>query len=618
MAETIKYLDLNGLARYNELLHNEIEGKTHTVTVNSGKKADGTTDITATSVAAVNPTITLANSGVTAGEYGPTTNQTPAYGATFNVPDIKVNAQGIVTSVVNRTVQIPASEASDTASAVDNILDGSNEGTAITYAPYTTQQNKLSFDTSNTNPIGTDRLNLNGKFYATEVYSEGAKVITSHQDISGLAPKASPEFTGTPTAPTAAAGTNTTQIATTAFVQTAISGITDAMVFIGSIGEANGSGTISAIPTANVKVGHTYKIVDEDKTIAAANSATGAIVTAKVGDTIVATDVTPKWVVIPSGDEPSGTVTSIAIANGDGITVSGGPITTSGTFTVTHADTSSQASVTNSGRTYIQSITLDGMGHVTAISSGTETSADTNQKVKAGNVTFGDDDVINIKAGTGITVTGDATNKEITIAGSTYSSLEAANAGTDLSLVTTGEKYIWNNKQDALAAQTAYSAQGSATKVPKITTNSLGQVTNIEEVTITQPTVNDSSFAIKTKVGANNAVTAADFTANQGTDDDLTIVQGDNITLTTDAVNRTITIAATQPTVNNGTLTIQGDSNTAASFSANQSGSTSVNFVGSNGISVVGTTGTVTIGLSNISYGTGELDSTKDIDKLFI
>lgn len=38
-------------------------------------------------------------------------------------------------------------------------------------------------------------------------------------DYLALAPKASPTFTGTPKAPTAAAGTNTTQIATTAFVQ---------------------------------------------------------------------------------------------------------------------------------------------------------------------------------------------------------------------------------------------------------------------------------------------------------------------------------------------------------------------------------------------------------------
>lgn len=41
--------------------------------------------------------------------------------------------------------------------------------------------------------------------------------------LSGFAKLAGPAFTGTPTAPTAAAGTNTTQIATTAFVQAAIS-----------------------------------------------------------------------------------------------------------------------------------------------------------------------------------------------------------------------------------------------------------------------------------------------------------------------------------------------------------------------------------------------------------
>jgi len=38
-----------------------------------------------------------------------------------------------------------------------------------------------------------------------------------------LAPKDSPVFTGTPVAPTATAGTSTTQIATTAFVGNAVS-----------------------------------------------------------------------------------------------------------------------------------------------------------------------------------------------------------------------------------------------------------------------------------------------------------------------------------------------------------------------------------------------------------
>lgn len=40
---------------------------------------------------------------------------------------------------------------------------------------------------------------------------------------ASYAPLASPALTGTPTAPTAASGTNTTQVATTAFVQGEIS-----------------------------------------------------------------------------------------------------------------------------------------------------------------------------------------------------------------------------------------------------------------------------------------------------------------------------------------------------------------------------------------------------------
>lgn len=66
----------------------------------------------------------------------------------------------------------------NTATAADNILDGSNSGTQITYKPYTSQQSKLSFDTSNTNPTKTDRLNLNGYLYATKLYSGGKEVLT--------------------------------------------------------------------------------------------------------------------------------------------------------------------------------------------------------------------------------------------------------------------------------------------------------------------------------------------------------------------------------------------------------------------------------------------------------
>lgn len=52
-----------------------------------------------------------------------------------------------------------------------------------------------------------------------------------HPTDTSRAPIESPTFTGTPAAPTATAGTNTTQLATTAFVQTAISGKQNTLTF---------------------------------------------------------------------------------------------------------------------------------------------------------------------------------------------------------------------------------------------------------------------------------------------------------------------------------------------------------------------------------------------------
>lgn len=54
---------------------------------------------------------------------------------------------------------------------------------------------------------------------------------TGDQNLSTYAPLASPTLTGTPAAPTAVAGTNTTQLATTAFVQAAVTGRKTRMTF---------------------------------------------------------------------------------------------------------------------------------------------------------------------------------------------------------------------------------------------------------------------------------------------------------------------------------------------------------------------------------------------------
>ena len=55
-----------------------------------------------------------------------------------------------------------------------------------------------------------------------------------------------------------------------------------------------------------------------------------------------------------------------------------------GNVTLSHSDTSSQASVNGSGRTYIQDITLDTYGHVTGLATATETVTDTNTTYTAG------------------------------------------------------------------------------------------------------------------------------------------------------------------------------------------------------------------------------------------
>ena len=158
-------------------------------------------------------------------------------------------------------------------------------------------------------------------------------------------------------------------------VAAALKTLPEPMVFKGTLGTG---GTVTALPTnGTASVGDTYKVI---------TAGTYASKSAKVGDTFICLTKTSSantWELIPSGDEPSGTVTNVAVSNGGGLSVSGSPITSSGTITISHADTSSQASVNNSGRTYIQDITLDTYGHVTGIASATETVTNTDRYVNS-------------------------------------------------------------------------------------------------------------------------------------------------------------------------------------------------------------------------------------------
>lgn len=131
-------------------------------------------------------------------------------------------------------------------------------------------------------------------------------------------------------ATTQTAGDNSSKVATTAYVDSAINALPEPMVFRGTVGAAGDSPTITALPVdGSASVGDTYKVITDG---------TYASQDAEVGDTFICQTKTSNantWVLIPSGDEPAGTVTSVAA--GTGLTTNqtlGGPITDSGEIKV--------------------------------------------------------------------------------------------------------------------------------------------------------------------------------------------------------------------------------------------------------------------------------------------
>lgn len=146
-----------------------------------------------------------------------------------------------------------------TKAALPTTISG-NAGTATKLA--TARTISLSGDvTGSTTFDGSDDVSI-----TATVADDSHNHVISNVDglqtaLNAKAPLASPALTGTPTAPTAAASTNNTQVATTAFVKTAvnsaISGLDGAMVFKGTIGSTGA--TVTALPNSHT-AGWTYVV----------------------------------------------------------------------------------------------------------------------------------------------------------------------------------------------------------------------------------------------------------------------------------------------------------------------------------------------------------------------
>lgn len=199
---------------------------------------------------------------------------------------VKVDTQGRVTEGSNPTIAI--TEGGTGATTAAGVL--TNLGITATAA----ELNKLDGVTATAAELS----------YVSGVTS---KIQTQ---LNNKAPLASPSLTGTPTAPTPAVGTNTTQIATTAFVKTEINTVlaaSDAMIFKGTLGTG---GTITTLPASH-STGDTYKVI---------TAGTYAGQSCEVGDMIICitngtTDNNDHWTIVQTNSDGHVTGPTTATAN---------------------------------------------------------------------------------------------------------------------------------------------------------------------------------------------------------------------------------------------------------------------------------------------------------------
>lgn len=105
----------------------------------------------------------------------------------------------------------------------------------------------------------------------------------------------------------------------------------------------------------------------------------------------------------------------------------------------------------------------------------------------------------------------------------TYSSKSEANGGTDVSLVTTGEKYNWNRKSDLVLGNTSYTALKGSTKYAGSSTQG-GAATSAEKLTNTSNIGNTNQPVYFTTSGVPTAISyTIDKSVPSSNSDDSTV-----------------------------------------------------------------------------------------------
>ena len=143
-----------------------------------------------------------------------------------------------------------------TTAITPNLTAGSWKVSGVAVTSTAAELNKLDGVTASTTELNkldgvtasTTELNKMDGVTATTAELNYVDGVTSNvqTQLNTKAPLASPTFTGTPAAPTASSGTNTTQVATTAFVEAAVTGL----------GAASALTTHAALRSSSTVYGH--------------------------------------------------------------------------------------------------------------------------------------------------------------------------------------------------------------------------------------------------------------------------------------------------------------------------------------------------------------------------
>lgn len=163
----------------------------------------------------------------------------------------------------------------------------------------------------------------------------------------------------------------------------------------------------------------------------------------KDGDRVIKTVALPKF--LQTADLPTVNDGSFTVEGGDGLSGSGSMTANQAndtTATIAHAipkGAAAEAKGSTKARTYIKTVTTDKFGHVTGVTTGEEFVTDHNTKIKTGEVTFGQDAIVDFIAGDNITLTPNSANATLTVAGKSWATefADAKKAGTDAATAVT-------------------------------------------------------------------------------------------------------------------------------------------------------------------------------------